>query len=245
VASLHDDDIWEPRFLERTVPLLLANREVDIAFTDLWLIDSDGIRDLAMSADDGQRSGRAWLPAGHLALSIDEKIALTAGHWAGRMLVAAVLRRSAISELTYPDGLDDIFDLWMAYQLAKSDAGFFYVSEKLANYRVHAGTQTVAGFEGVEDLAYSLMIDENRHRPVVEELHRRWAHLRWGRAGRNTSDVGSRAHSQRQLREAVPYLPGHRRVAASIVSRSSVAWHGLRSVRHVRDRLGRNSRRAA
>ena len=42
VASLHDDDVWMPDFLERTVPMIDGDPSVSMVFGDYELIDADG-----------------------------------------------------------------------------------------------------------------------------------------------------------------------------------------------------------
>ena len=58
VASLHDDDVWEPEFLEATVPAMLADDSIAMHFTDFWMIDDSGHG--AMMEED--LSGAIWRP---------------------------------------------------------------------------------------------------------------------------------------------------------------------------------------
>ena len=42
VANLHDDDVWEPTFVEKMVGALEAHPETTMAFCDHYLIDATG-----------------------------------------------------------------------------------------------------------------------------------------------------------------------------------------------------------
>ena len=42
IASLHDDDLWEPDFLKKLVPILENNDNFILAFCDQLIIDSEG-----------------------------------------------------------------------------------------------------------------------------------------------------------------------------------------------------------
>ena len=48
VASLNDDDVWQPNFLEKLVPPLEADPELALAFCDYSIIDAEGVVDLSL-----------------------------------------------------------------------------------------------------------------------------------------------------------------------------------------------------
>ncbi|MFW2382611.1 MAG: glycosyltransferase family 2 protein, partial [Acidimicrobiales bacterium] len=42
VASLHDDDFWDPAFLSTVVPPMLEDESIAMTFTDFWIVDESG-----------------------------------------------------------------------------------------------------------------------------------------------------------------------------------------------------------
>jgi glycosyltransferase involved in cell wall biosynthesis len=63
-AIIGDDDRWAPTLLERLVPPLDDNPDVDVAFSDHWLIDADGCVLAARSNRCSQDYGRVSLQPG-------------------------------------------------------------------------------------------------------------------------------------------------------------------------------------
>ena len=51
VANLHDDDMWEPTFLEKLIPALERHKDAVLAFSDHFIMDSDGKIDDHLSGE--------------------------------------------------------------------------------------------------------------------------------------------------------------------------------------------------
>lgn len=241
VASLHDDDLWEPDFLERLVPVLDANPHVDMVFCDFWLIDRHGELLEERTEASTRRTGRDRLPAGPLSLGPDDLLRLVAVQNAPQPAYGAVFRRSA-GLIDFPDEYAPLYDIWLSYCIAMSGGGFAYVPRRLTRYRQHPGSTTWQGFADAEDRMFHRIVTDHPGSPVVPEIHEKWAWLRWGRAGVAMVDSGGRIRSQVELRAAAPYLSGGPKLMARVCGSSSLAWRLVRLVRLTRNRLRRTPR---
>lgn len=140
IANLHDDDIWEPAFLEKLVPPLRENSAAAISFCDHYIIDAGGKIDPARTHRNTHRWKRHLLSPGlhgplHRIALIDKSIPLS---------MAAVMRRNAIDWSDIPD-LPSCYDFWLTYLVCREGQAGYYVPERLTRYRVHANSETVLG----------------------------------------------------------------------------------------------------
>ena len=169
VASLHDDDVWEPDFLEKLVPPLEANSAAVVAFADHYIIDAEGRIDPAKTHRNTHRWRRHLLRQGlHAPLYriavLDKSIPLC---------VAAVIRRAAIDWHDIPD-LPSSYDLWLMYLACRDGQAGYYLPERLTRYRVHPNSETATGRMRVDQgyiLCYERMLEDER----LEEI---WPQLR-------------------------------------------------------------------
>jgi glycosyltransferase involved in cell wall biosynthesis len=138
IAVLHDDDIWERRFIERLVTALESRRDCVLAFCDQTIIDGHGIASRRNSEMMSRRYGRYGLDEGvHLPfrqLVVSQSIP---------MLTGTVFRRSALSLSDMVPQSASACDLWMSYLLCRGEQGAYYVPERLVRYRVHSGAESV------------------------------------------------------------------------------------------------------
>lgn len=137
VASLNDDDLWEPDFLAKLVPPLEENPHLSAAFCDHSIIDASGQIDQIAT----QKSSRQWSrdqlkegiyqPFYQLAL-IDQSVSPAS---------AAVLRREVINT----DELAQVgvyWDHYLAYLACRQGYGAYYCPQQLTRYRVHDQSET-------------------------------------------------------------------------------------------------------
>jgi glycosyltransferase involved in cell wall biosynthesis len=138
VASLLDDDVWEPNFLATMVPPLEENSELALSFCDHYIIDAQGKIDLAKTETCSQAYRRSSLKAGthqpfcRLAL-IDRAVSAA---------TAAVIRRDAIDWEKIPAEVGGSWDRYLSYLCCTSGRGAYYVPERLTRYRIHDQTDT-------------------------------------------------------------------------------------------------------
>lgn len=140
VAFLFDDDVWEPKFLQRLVPPLDNDPRTVVAFCDHWIIDSEGTIDVAATEGVTREWGRSGLrPGRHHPLA---DLALVSR--AIPIVMGSVIRRNAVDWRAMPHAAARVYDLWIAYALAVTDGAAWYCPERLSRYRVHAGTATAS-----------------------------------------------------------------------------------------------------
>jgi glycosyltransferase involved in cell wall biosynthesis len=141
LANLHDDDVWEPRFLEALVPPLEADEEITVAFCDHYLIDENG-RVLPERTEANSRFFRRdQLRAGRHQPFLKEVVidlALPMG-------MAALFRKSILAGDDFPRRVRGGYDHWLSYLAVREGQACYYVPERLTRYRVHADSGTARG----------------------------------------------------------------------------------------------------
>lgn len=242
VASLHDDDVWQPDFLSETVPMIDADPTVAMVFADYELMDGESQAMPELSDSLTHRSHRDVLPAGRVELSYADTLRLVAVWNAPQPAFCAVLRRSSVMATEFPDEIDPVYDLWLSYQIARRGERFAYVPKRLTRYRWHSGSSTAAGWYKPEDEIFSRIIAENSgEAAVVSEIKDYWATIRWGRAVRMMASPGTMTQSRAEFSAVTPSLKGPKRVIGSLAARSEIAWRGLRLARVAVQKLGRTA----
>lgn len=141
VAVLHDDDVWEPEFLERLVAPLERDPTLVLAFSDYHVMRSDGTLDPARSISSTRLFRRNRLREGTYAPFHD--IALV--DRAIQPPSAVVVRRSSIDWSEFPQEMDPMFDNWLAYLACRDGGGAWFTPERLCRYRTHDTTLTTTG----------------------------------------------------------------------------------------------------
>lgn len=137
VASLNDDDTWDPHFLERLVQPLEAHPTLVAAFCDHYIMDGTGRVDEALSAENSQRWKRDRLPEGihqpfwSIGL-VDQSVSPAS---------SALLRRSMID---WPEliNVGVYWDYYLTYLACCKGYGAYYCPEKLTYYRIHENSET-------------------------------------------------------------------------------------------------------
>lgn len=133
IALLNDDDRWTPDFLEKCTSPLLRDEQVALAFSDHWVVDSQGTRLHADSDTASRTFGRDVLAAGYvedpLHLLIKNSIPLA---------MASVFRKSLVDWSLYSAEVRGAYDYFLSYCLLRSGRKVVYVPERLTEYRVHS-----------------------------------------------------------------------------------------------------------
>ena len=232
VASLHDDDVWQPDFLEKTVPVIDADPTVSMVFSDYELIDGDDRLLVDETEALTRQSHRDSLPVGPLDLSLPEALRLVAVWNAPQPAYCAVLRREAVVATEFPDAIDPVYDIWLSYQIARRGERFAFVPGRLTRYRWHPGSSTTTGWTAPEDEIFSRIICENSDAgEVIGEIEAYWASIRWGRAVRMMASPDTRVASRIEFQAASRHLPPAKRVLSALAAQSDTTWSALRLVR--------------
>jgi glycosyltransferase involved in cell wall biosynthesis len=196
IANLHDDDIWEPDFVEKLIKPLEENADVAIAFSDHYIIDVNGKLDPAMTRRNTHQWKRDVLTAGlhaplHRIAVLDRSIPLS---------MAALMRKSAIDWNDIPD-LPSCYDVWLMYLVCRHGQAGYYVPERLTRYRVHSGSETALGRMRIDQgfvTCCERMLKDERMRSVWPELRIELA--------RATADLGVTLARSGRIAEGRPLL---------------------------------------
>jgi len=196
IANLHDDDMWEPQFLEKLVPILERYPAAGIAFSDHHIIDADGQFDPAMTRRNTRHWKRDVMAPGihqplHRIAVVDKSIPLS---------MAAVMRRSAIDWDDVPD-LPSCYDLWLMYLVCRDGQAGYFLPERLTRYRVHDGSETALGRMRLDQgylMCGERMLADPRMRSVWPDLKIELA--------RACADLGITLARSGRVAEGRPYL---------------------------------------
>ncbi len=175
VATLHDDDEWEPRFLEVMVAPLVTDPSLVLTFADHWVMDPDGRIVPEWTERNTRKRGRAGLPGGrHQPFT---RLALV--HRAVFFVAATVFRNGIIDWDDVPPEVAPPYEVWLTYLACRDGRAAYYVPERLMRYRVHDETATrLSRLEGGHVYTYDRILGDGRVQDLAPELLRSSAPFR-------------------------------------------------------------------
>lgn len=133
IAILHDDDVWEPNFLKRMVPVLESHPAISIGFSDHYLIDATS----QIRHEATEKNSKHW-NRDTLDTGIYQPFYEIGLIWkAVPAHMAAVIRKSAIDWEDFPEAVGHADDLWLTYLACREGQAAYYVDDRLTRYRVH------------------------------------------------------------------------------------------------------------
>ncbi|MBF2066720.1 MAG: glycosyltransferase family 2 protein [Calothrix sp. C42_A2020_038] len=147
VASLLDDDMWEPDYLAKLVPLLEQNPDVALAFCDHYMMNASGEIDTTLTEKCTRAYKRHDLKQGiyqpfALQALVDQSVSPA---------IAAVIRREIINWDEFSNEVAGMWDVYLAYLCCRTGKGAYYYPERLTRYREHEQTETMqSGSRNVE-----------------------------------------------------------------------------------------------
>lgn len=144
-SFLHDDDRWEPTFLEKVVPPLLSNPNITVSFSDHYVMDEIGQVDLETT----QRLSRKYKRVG-LAEGIHQPFYSLVANLSIPAAMASVFRGSILENEDIPPQIDLALDRYLAYLASRNGKAAYYTPERLTYYRVHPNSCTAASFKSFE-----------------------------------------------------------------------------------------------
>jgi glycosyltransferase involved in cell wall biosynthesis len=165
---LGDDDRLHPTFVERLSAPLVANPEVAASFCDHWIIDPEGRPDVGATENNSRTWGRTGLRGGLSGAPLT--IALRQTLCIGFALFRSVKRETGPFDILCGGAADVDLTIRLA-----AEGRFFYVPDRLGDYRYHHGTATHSKARYMrEGLIYAL----NKHHFVGHEEDLRLGLLR-------------------------------------------------------------------
>jgi glycosyltransferase involved in cell wall biosynthesis len=161
-SFLNDDDFWIETFIERLVLSTHENDKIACVFSDHWLVDNNGNLIIKESDQNTINYKRNELKTGIVP---DEKRNNLFVDFTVPIAMASMIRKDIIDINNYPEEIGGAYDRWLLLQcVTKKEYHFFYVNEKLTNYRVH--NQSVSATQGVT-VAKSVIYILDRSRSVL------------------------------------------------------------------------------
>jgi len=180
VATLHDDDIWEPDFLSRLVPPLEKDPSISVAFCDHAIIDEAGVLNPHAADVNARFWRRDVLSPGKVEALMEVAIV----NQTVPAAMAALFRKEMIDWSDFPPEVGTFYDVWLNYLAARTGAAGFYDPARLTRYRIHQASETKAWTNLVgrlralrqsEFMLRRCLADSalSRIRPAVEGKYRR------------------------------------------------------------------------
>jgi glycosyltransferase involved in cell wall biosynthesis len=180
VATLHDDDIWEPDFLSRLVPPLEHDPSISVAFCDHAIIDEAGV----LNPDAADVNARLWRRDVLSPGKVENLMEIAIVNQGVPAAMAALFRKEAIDWSDFPAEVGTFYDVWLNYLAARTGAPGFYDPARLTRYRVHQASETNAwtnlsgrlrALRQSEFMLGRCLTDPalSRIRPTMEEKYRR------------------------------------------------------------------------
>ena len=138
VASLNDDDKWDPHFLERLVQPLEQNSDLVLAFCDYYVMDDSSSINWTATKKQTKREKRHKLQEGiyqpFWEIGLVDQAVFTAS--------ASLIRRDAVCwDKLFEAGV--FWDYYIAYLACRAGGGAYYCPERLAYYRMHAKSENM------------------------------------------------------------------------------------------------------
>ncbi len=206
---LHDDDTFEPSFVESLLRPLEEDQNLAYAFCDHWITDAKGQRLTAETDVQTRSAGREALREGRI-----ESVVNVAVQRQSVPIGATLFRRNVFTPDLVHDEAASVIDFYVLYQCARLGRPIYYVPQRLMNYRVHdnnLSTQRTSGsFSGIL-FTFAQMIKD----PVLTPSERAYFSVR--RAGALTTK-GNRLLKERRPAEARQCFQESLRIRPSIKS---------------------------
>ncbi|MBB5331662.1 glycosyltransferase family 2 protein [Tunturiibacter gelidoferens] len=212
VATLNDDDLYEPQYLETMVRGLEQHPECCLAFADHNIIDGEGRVHVGASDRNSAGFGRDRLEPGVIDSPLE--LALVRKSVPGMF---AVFRRELMDWSDFPDEANSGYDFWLTYLAVRTRRPVFYSDQRLTSYRTHEGSQTASFTDPdkrLRSLAYDLFMhrrffEDERLRPVQDSIRERLAAILVS-TGNAHLQMGQRNPARKAFRQALALAPSRR-----------------------------------
>ncbi len=202
-GKLDDDNHYEPTFLERLVEILETHSEVAFAFTDEWIIDESGKRNLPLTDELSQYYQRANLPSGVL---VNPQLHAASQ---GMGINATLFRLSILREVGGFGNYGATADCELFLRLTSLRKSCAYLSERLAEYRIHE-TSFSTGLKGIRESEFPVQMWERYSfsDPQAEQARLERLSTSYLMLARAYALEGKLAEARQVLKKITPPLPG-------------------------------------
>lgn len=212
---LHDDDAFEPTFIQNLLAPLLDDPTLALSFCDQWVMDAAGQRSAEGSDEMSARFARTYLPMG-----LVENACRAALINCSISIAACLFRSSLVSSNYISPRAGGSNDIWLFYQCLRTGHGAYYVPQRLANYRAHAGGMSAEAPLYMVD-GHLFRLEEMLADPAMAPLHAEFRAL-FRRAladkGLHLVHLGRRSEARRLLAHSLAMGPTRRSVGAMLLS---------------------------
>lgn len=133
-AILHDDDLWEPAFLERAVDVLTAHPDCALVTTAQYIIDDRGNRREDMTASYHRKMGRDGHREGPMSI-LEPLFGSSFFTFSSTLFRTEALSRSSFVDPEWRG--NGLIDLNVFLRLGERGERAYYLPEYLAAYRIH------------------------------------------------------------------------------------------------------------
>lgn len=137
IATLNDDDLWEPNFLAKLVPPLEENSQLAISFCDHAIIDEHG----NINTTETEKTTRLWKRDQIKEGSYQPFYKLALKEQSVSPASSAVSRKAYLDWHRLPEA-GVIWDYYIAYLACCNGHGAYYYPDRLTRYRVHSQSLT-------------------------------------------------------------------------------------------------------
>lgn len=168
IATLHDDDLWNPNFLTVMVQPLVDDPTVVLTFADHWVIDLEGNVARGWTERFTRQYGRADLAEGRYQPFT--KLAIV--HGAVFFVVATVFRNGLIDWDDVPPDVAPPYEMWLRYLASRDGGAAYYVPQRLTRYRLHQVAETETRFERPAVWIYDHILLDERMADLRGEIMR-------------------------------------------------------------------------
>ena len=173
-AIVHDDDRWEPTFLERCLAVLAADPALACVTANQYVIDASGARRAEMTEAYERRMGRRRYPEGRVRI-LEPLLKDSLFGLSSTVFRAVALRRSGLVDPEFHGNA--IFDINLFLRLGERDEIAYYLPEPLAAYRIHDDRLTITeergGFNPRLLETFMALLEKRRFSGVAERERRR------------------------------------------------------------------------
>ena len=161
IATLHDDDWWDPRFLTTMVEPLVDDPSLVLTFADHWVMDVEGRLSSTRTDRFSRRYGRARLAEGRYQPFVEQAVVDGAVFF----VVATVFRNGVIDWDHVPASVAPPYEMWLRYLASRDGGAAYYVPARLSRYRLHQLAETEKRFEAPAVWTYDHILLDPRMAP--------------------------------------------------------------------------------